>query len=121
ERLPPGALLTLLRLAAPVKTRRAMRLVLVSPPGFAEQLPAQRVPLQPLPLDEAVALLNARMQAAGYKDVPLFSEKLVEPWWQAADGNLVVLQRQAVHWLREQSSAPAPAVVSFTTRLPASP
>lgn len=121
EQLPQGAMLTLLRLAAPVKTRRALRLVLVCPPGFAEQLPAQVVPVPPMPLDEAVALLNTRLQASGYQGAPLFENARVAPWWQSADGDLSYLQQQAEDWLRERAAAPASAVSSFAAGLPASP
>ncbi len=99
ENLPQGAMLSLLKLAEPVKSRRALRLVLVCPPGLATQMPVQLQQMPFLPLAEACELLNYRMTSVGYTGPVLFEASRVEPWWQKADGNIARLQAQAQQWL----------------------
>lgn len=99
EQLPPGAMLSLLKLAEPVKSRRALRLVMVCPPGLAIQMPVQLHRMPNLSLAEACALLNYRLVAAGYSGAALFEPAKVKPWWQQADGNIADLQAQAQQWL----------------------
>lgn len=126
ENLPQGAMLALLKLAEPVKSRRALRLLLVCPPGLATQMPVQVHQMPSLSLTEACDLLNYRMAGAGYSGAALFDNARVEPWWQQADGNIARLQAQAQRWLlteatREVASGQSQPVATPRAKIATSP